>query len=120
MFIGAYLCVSIGVFLLGLLVLMALDDWSVTARSMGRRILSYTALSLSASLLGLMAFIVFSILAGLLPFRGAGSWSYPADYFSAGPIGWAIFILPLLGIFAPLGILFWLRPQSRDGDIGTT
>jgi hypothetical protein len=111
MFIGAYLCVSGLVFLTGLLVLAALADWSIPAHRLGRRVFTYTALSLSASLLGLTTFIVFSILAGLMPFRGAGSWSYPADYFSAGPVGWVIFIMPLLGLVAPLGVLLWLKSR---------
>lgn len=112
MFIGAYLCVSAFVFGLGLLALLAFVKGATMARTLRQQLIAYSAVSLTLIGLGLAAFIGFSAMAGLMRFRGAGSWSYPGDYLAAGPVGWIVMLLPLIGILSPLLIVAMIRRRA--------
>lgn len=97
MYIGAYLCLT------------GLFYWA-GALWLARRNLRlrwYAAGTWTASLVALIVFEILSIWAGLVPYRGAGSFSYPGDYLAHGLTGWLIMLLLPAGFLAPLLVAAW-------------
>lgn len=102
MLIGVYLCSSLLVLGLSLLVL--------TAVTKARFVLITGALIL----LGLIAFVGLSALSGILQIGQPGSYSLPQDYIAYGFFGWLILAIGLLGIFSPALTAFWLRRRQQQ------
>jgi hypothetical protein len=97
MYIGVYLCLT-GIFYWA-------GAWWLTRRRLRPR--GYAAGAWAASLIMLVLFEILSIWAGLVPYRGAGSFSYPGDYLAFGFAGWLIMLLLPAGFLAPLLIAAW-------------
>ncbi|MCI0393731.1 MAG: hypothetical protein L0332_07350 [Chloroflexi bacterium] len=107
MFIGVYLCMSGLVYWLGVAALA----------STRRHFALYSLLSFVLVLGAMAAFIGLSAVTDLMPVGGAGSWSYPGDYLVHGPVGWAIMLLPLVGLVAPLLAGLWLERRNRENGL---
>lgn len=97
MYIGVYLCLSGGFFLLGLVWLL----------HRGGRWSRYTVLAGGLSAAALPAFEILSAAAGLTTPGYPGNFNYPRDYLAFGPPGWALMLVPPLGVISPLLVAWW-------------
>jgi hypothetical protein len=104
MFIGVYLCLGSLVGWLGL---------ALFSRS-GRHVLAFSILSIVGLSLMMALFLAASAWAGLTTFGVPGDWNYPADYLQAGPLGWLIALIPLLGLLLPLGLAAWFAHRRAE------
>ena len=89
--IGAYLCFSGIVWILGL-------AFVAQAR---KRIRVYTALSLFLTLSALILFYLFSTWTGLIRANVVTSLDIPRDYVARGAVGLTILLVAILGLFSP-------------------
>ena len=110
MFILAYFCSGFFVLALALALLAARLDQ--THRGLLAPYGRLALLSMGALVGAIGAFLAGSVLVGLITFGQAGDWRYPAQYLAAGPIGWIIATMPLLGLVAPLLMGWWIA-QAR-------
>ena len=63
-------------------------------------------------LLTLVSFAVFtgpSIWQGLIKFGTLTNFRFPQDYLEAGPAGWIILIIGLIGILSPIIAMIWIN-----------
>jgi hypothetical protein len=100
-FVGAYLCASIGIAGLSLAALLARtpDDtrWGVVRRRM--RFFGVWGVVLPT--LGLIVFLSLSTVAGVIRIGQAQSSSLPQNYVEAGPLGWVTLAVAVAGILSP-------------------
>lgn len=108
MFFGAYLGVTSLLFLVGLGVLVLAVNSRTTMGTRRQRLVAYTVMSVVSSLACLLVFVGLSAAAGLMSFGEMTNWNYPGDYLAAGPLGWALLLVSLLGVVSPLLVLAWL------------
>jgi hypothetical protein len=113
MFIGAYICASGFVFLIGLAGL-ALSDGGSSAGVLGKRWLSYVIFTLPLIGLILFVFMSLSISTGLMVFGGPQDWSYPRDYLAYGPAGWILMAIPIFGILSPFLVMIAMARRLND------
>ena len=63
-------------------------------------------------LLTLVCFAVFTGLStwqGLIKFGTLTNFRFPQDYLEAGPAGWIILIIGLIGILSPIIAMIWIN-----------
>ncbi len=102
MFIGAYICLSGLVWLVGLLVCRP------ARRQCGRH--SAVAIGLAAT--GLVLFILLSLWLGLVQFGTAYNLSIPEDYIGRGGWGIGTLVVGLAGVLSPFGAAVWLAGRK--------
>ena len=114
MFIGVYLCSSIFILCLTLLIVTAVGrsetPWHKRNYAWSRFILT-AASSIFACL---VLFIALSALTELLPVASAGSYNIPQDFLAYVIFGWFILAIGLTGIFSPIFAAFWLHRQHQS------
>lgn len=103
MFFGAYLLATAILFLLGLYFLVGKAD------TLGPLVRPYTLLTLAVIGVCLLIFVGLSAATGLMAFGQPTNWSYPQDYLAAGPVGWFLVFVSVVGVFGSLLALGWLR-----------
>lgn len=116
MFIGAYLCTGVICLALGAWLLVGMGSQTADSHDPTLAWRRYFLLSITAMSSALVLFIVLSSALGIFGVGRAGSWSYPQDYLTAGPIAWLAMLLPAIGILAPIwiGVLVRTRPLETD------
>ena len=107
--IGAYLCFSGIVWILGL-------AFVTRAR---KRIGIYAVLSLLFALGALILFYVFSAWAGLVHTERLTSSNIPGDYVAQGAIGIVIMLVGIIGLFSPTIAAWIVSRQSVRKVEGT-
>jgi hypothetical protein len=121
MFIGAYLCASSVVFLIGLAFLVFVNKNKGRYNPVGVFVKRYSLLTLLLIGVTLMIFTSLSASIGLIGFGEIQDWGYPRDYLAYGSEGWFLAFLPVFGVVSPILALLLIlklsssRKQSMNG-----
>ncbi|HET7010016.1 MAG TPA: hypothetical protein VFI11_04510 [Anaerolineales bacterium] len=101
MAIGVYACASLGIAGLSLAAILSAFPDEARWGSVRRRLRLYFLWGALFPALGLILFLILSVVAGLLRLGQTQSLNLPAEYVRAGPLGWTTLFVFVLGALSP-------------------